>query len=356
MSNRLLQYVLVFLLVTNVLYVTSGAIHFPLSHVDVWANWLYKAKAMYEGDGSIAFLRQWSGEFAHPQYPIFLPFLFYGLYSLFGTTNELIASFISPVVYTLTLLLSYKTLVKLQLSPNQSLLFVYLFSMLSPLLAQGGRGHAGMPDIYIGLLSWVMYYLLVLSRKEVRYSWVIVACVIAASLIKTEGVILTLVILFTKEKWPTKIMQMIIATAGYWYWQSLLASLGIVESYSIQIPTLSVVTYRSIFIFGESIRELFLNVRNWYIFWWIFTLGYLAERKRKLYLPFGLFLAVFFLLYLCSTIPIERYVGSSLDRLLLQISPFWLVPFAQSFSRYLRGDLFRNHDNLIRIRIWELLK
>ena len=35
---KVLYYFLLALLVVNVCYVASGAVHFPLAHVDVWAN------------------------------------------------------------------------------------------------------------------------------------------------------------------------------------------------------------------------------------------------------------------------------------------------------------------------------
>lgn len=355
MPTRLLNYLLWFLLITNILYVTSGAIHHPLSHVDVWANWFYKAKALYLSDNQLTFLQNWHGEFAHPQYPILLPLLFSTIFSAFGP-SEVWPSLLSPIMYGLALLLCFKTLRGLNFTTNQSLVFTYLYSMLSPVLAQGGRLHAGMPDIYIAVIAWLIFYLNTLSQKEARYSWIITALVILASLIKTEGILLAIALLFTSEHWFIKFAQIIISTSGYFYWSYLLTTLGIPASYSFQLTSVANLVYRAIFIFGETVRELFFNIHNWYIFWCLFILGLFSKPNWRDYVPLALFFTTIIGIYLFSAIPIEDYVTSSLDRLLLQISPFWLVPFAQTFKKYLQGNLFRNHDNLIGIRIWELLK
>lgn len=340
MLNKICTFLLLVLLVSNVLYVTSGALHYPLSHVDVWANWLYKTKALYFSHGSLSFLSAWQSEFAHPQYPPLLPLLFFSLYQISGGVHELLPSLLSPLMYTMALVLCYQVLRKYSFTINQSLVFTYLYSMLSPVLAQGGRFHAGMPDLYIAVLAWSSYYCLVLSQKKVHYSWIIVTLVIIASMVKTEGVLLASTLLFTQEKWMTKSVQLILAVAGYIYWHSMQQYLQIPSSYSLHIPAIFEIVTRIFSTIRQLVQEMLFNINNWYIFWWLFILSLLTTKQIKMFVPFTLFLAAFFALYLFSSIPIEGYVTSSLDRLLLQISPFWLVPFARTFVIYLRGSLF----------------
>lgn len=343
MGNRVCTLLLLILLVSNVLYVTSGALHYPLSHVDVWANWLYKTKALYLSQGSLEFLGTWHGEFAHPQYPVLLPLLFFSLYQMSGGVHELLPSLLSPLMYIVVLTVCYLVLRKHSFTNNQSLVFTYLYSMLSPVLAQGGRFHAGMPDLYIAALAWLIYYFLILSQKEVKYSWTIVTLVIIASMVKTEGVLLAIALLFTQEKWSTKIIQVVISTTGYIYWFLIQQYLQISSSYSLQLPAASEIGFRIFSTLHQSVQEMLINIRNWYIFWWLFILALFTKKQITLFLPFIFFLTTFFTLYLFSSIPIEGYVTSSLDRLLLQISPFWLVPFARTFVVYLRGNPFRNY-------------
>lgn len=323
------------LIAINIVYVTSGAAHFPMSHIDVWSSWLYKAKALYLSQGSIEFLITAHNQFNHPQYPILLPLVFAFIYHLLGGVNELIVSLISPIVYVSVLYSTYITLRKFKRSPIAAVIFTYCYSMLPPLLAQGGRYHAGMPDIYLTLLHSLAVLHIYSSQnsqgRNLQKTIALVLVTIVASLIKTEGVLFVFYFLFLPIKVHQKLLAGILSLLGFFYWEWIVITAPIYQSYMLLLPTVTVISERAPTIFFESIREVFFNLRNWYGTWWLFTLMALVPHQQSRFTQktlkplLWIFLSSFFFIYLCNTTPVEGYVSSSLDRLLLQISPIWFL-------------------------------
>ena len=168
MSKRVIN-ILYLLLFINVCYVLSGVIYIPLQSLDVVGRWLFKAKAIFV-EGGMPFKTLNNPDFFlfHPHYPLLLPFLYSLFYFLIGRVWELPILLLSPIYYVLILRLAYTALKKIGLTSLQSLVYVYMYSMLSPLLAQAGRMHAGMADIIIVLLGWLVVYLWQIAKSTVK--------------------------------------------------------------------------------------------------------------------------------------------------------------------------------------------
>lgn len=178
----------VILLIVNFLYVLSGALNFSLRSIDVYSIWLYKAKAFFLLGVSMDSISNW--EFGHPQYPILLPLLFSGIYKLVNGVNEMLIFVIYPVIYSLILFIVYRLFRTLGLNVLLSLIAVYIYSMFGPLLAQGGRHHAGTADIWLVLFNWSIVYLALIffRNKEKIYQPILITVLIAiSSQIKAEG-------------------------------------------------------------------------------------------------------------------------------------------------------------------------
>jgi hypothetical protein len=195
--QRLISKIILFLIGLNFFYVLSGAIHYPLASIDVYSIWLLKAKAFYVYNGfPLEFLQNIG--YSHPHYPVFLPWFFSLIYKIIGGVNEYYVLVLYPFVYLVILFLACRFFTKIGLSKTISLFFVYIYSMLSPLLAQGGRYHAGLADIVLVLLYWIGILVAyeIARKKGSNFVWVLVLIVAIASQIKLEGVFFAWTILF----------------------------------------------------------------------------------------------------------------------------------------------------------------
>ena len=332
-GHKIAKWLLIIFLVTNVTYVTLGAIHTPLHHIDVIASWGYKALALYQHDWNLEFLTNWQGEFAHPQYPILLPIIFTSLYHLIGSVQPIVPSLLSPLIYVLILIFCYKVLRKLKFNFLFSLFGTYVCSMFPSLIAQAGREHAMMADIYLCLLYWLGVWVMLNAKSKPYLWWWLVPLVIVGSLIKTEGILLVTFLLFSPQTKQLKLTQIGIASLGLIGWQVLLNWLQIPSSYAFGVPNLFEIGSRLIIVLGESITELFGNLRNWYFFWWLylaaftlFPLSWFYPQKKLIKIMTAIMIA-WIGMYLFASIPIVGYVSSSLDRLLLQTLSLWYLIF-----------------------------
>lgn len=289
------------LIFINVIYVWSGATKFGAHSVDVYANWLLKAKVLYQNNGVIPRKIMDNPEYksAHWQYPLYLPFSIYHLYNIFGF-NENIVYRIYPFIYTLILVLAYKNI--------RSLPLVYVYSMVGPLLAQGGRYHAGNADIWITLLGW-----LIVSFRQKK--WLVALLVIVASMIKTEGVFWVVFLLDSPWLW--------LAVTPTIVWQILIKKYNLPSDFWMQFNP-------NIWGLLRGVLEEFLKIKNWYIIWPIF---FLSMKKHPLWKPLLMMLGGFGFIYLGTNIDTYAYVNSSFDRVLLQLSPLWLMIWARSLVR-----------------------
>jgi hypothetical protein len=308
---------LLVLLFINFLYVLSGAYHLSLRSVDVYAIWLYKAKMFFVNDGAII-ESLYQLEQGHPQYPVLLPYIFYTIFNITGGVNEIFVFLLYPVVYVLILFLSFKVFRKVGISVIVSLMFVYIYSMFGPFLAQAGRYHAGTADIWIVLINWIIVYLSLLfftnKNKEKVLLPVIIALLIGiSSQIKMEGVFFVFVLLFLPMKFKTRSALIFIAVLPAILWQYVSNVYAIPTSFELGIPSVFQTIERSPEILYLTIKEM-LNLNNWYIFWpLLLFVAIFSEHKSKfltkiIYPAVLLSFTAFFAVYLASSIPPSHHV------------------------------------------------
>lgn len=340
--------ILVFLILVNIFYVISGVIHFPLRSIDVYSIWLYKAKAFFMMNGDvIATLR--SMEYGHPQYPILLPFLYYQIYKAIGAANEFYVLFLYPGLYSGILFLSYKFFLKIGLNKPTSLFFVYLYSMFGPLLAQAGRMHAGTADIVILFFNWIIVLLAfkIAVEKRLESSLLIALLVAISSQVKLEGLFAAAIFLFLPLTKSKKLILILISILPTIIWFRIVNFYNIRPDFGFFIAGLGDLVTRTFIILIETAREM-VNIRNWYVFWFLFWISLFAQKGKDRFLKTTvaptLFIASFSFLasYLLADIDTRSYVSSSVDRLMLQLSPFFYVIFVERVTL-----IFRMKDSLL---------
>lgn len=317
-------------LLINILYVLVGAWRYPLRSVDVYSIWLFKAKAFYLESGlPVKTLSNPHYSYSHPYYPLLLPFTFYLFYSLLGFVTDSRILFIYPFIYALICILVYFSLRLLNLSRTKSLLFTYIYSHLSVLLAQSGRQHAGNADIFITLLLWI----LLTHHLRTRKFWLFPVVIAVASQIKIEGIILIILLAFIPLLKLKKLIFTGLSSILFILWQVLRIKLQFPVDQPYIIYPLSEIIVRSLQIVKYTIIEL-LNFRNWYLFWPLFFLLLIFVNRRypKSYPRFWhrslwIIIPVFGANYLFSYYTPQVYMTSSLDRVLFQLTPLFYPLF-----------------------------
>ncbi len=334
--RTIITWILLILLGINVLYVCSGVLNFPMRSMDTIGIWMLKAKAIYVEKGFPKdILTSPNFEYSHQQYPLGLPFLFSLSFFVIGGVHEIIPLLFSPLIYIGILYLVYRV-TSLYLSKNRALTLTYIYSMLSPLLGQAGRGHAGNADLYIVAIIWFMLY--ILHQKATWKTPVSLACLVGlASQIKAEGIFLLPLLLFLDIPLKKKIFLCLIAILPMMIWTSVIASLHIPTDLIYRMPSIPMI-FPKIFTIMENVLKEMVKFQNWYFLWpcWILLLGVQVSFKtlnKRIILPMfcivgTLFGATFFF----STLNTASYIQSSADRLLLQLTPWVIVMIADRVS------------------------
>lgn len=330
----------------NVLYVFAGVLNFPLRSVDAYSDWMLKAKVLYLSPTfPLHFFQNWEYMASHMQYPILLPLIISTLYSVFGFNDHLI-TFIYPLMYLAIIFICWKSLRALQIHPHFAIACTYIYSMLSPLLAQGGRGHAGNADIVLVFLYWVAIYVVIkyyLTNKVLLFLTVIAMC---ASQIKSEGVILASLFLFLPISRNKKLLTVFFSIVPAVLWGFFVKQQNFASDILYAPVTIHEFLLRTGSVIYGYLLEL-VNYRNWYIFWIVsilllFIPTELHEKTKKIFLPTALCMLIvimgsYLLAHFARTeIHILRYVCSSADRVLFQLSPFIFLYVAESLSSVLR--------------------
>lgn len=331
--TTLLSIFFVVLIGVNVVYTLSGVRSFGVSSIDSTAIWLFKAKATWlEGGLPWQTLRKPELAYQHPQYPVLLPSLTSLSFTLFGESGDQVALLFYPVMYVTVLALCYLVLWQLKLPIPVALGATYFYSMFSPLLAAAGRRHAGEADIIVTLIAWVILALIQTLQKNPRYilriSWSITLLIMLASQVKMEGLFLALVLIFLPTSRSTKLIQLLASSLPFIVWSIVVHLTNLPSDFGFIFPGPALFLSRTIEITFGVVRET-LQFNQWYLFWPVFGLAISVWPShllwvKKTVVPTTLGMCSLFLLtYLCTSLNTTDHLISSLDRVMLQLSP-WL--------------------------------
>jgi len=301
-------------LVINIVYVVMGVAKYGCQHVDAYGIWMLKARAWTRGTEALQnVLKNEKFGYSHQQYPLLLPAMMTGWARLFGTVESFV--WVYPLVYVAVLVALYRL--------TGSLGWTTAATFMGPLMAQGGRLHAGLADIWICLL--VGLGLLAIKHRSLAWLTIIV---MVASQMKTEGIFLMALFTGMPGSWSKKIGWMILAAIPFMWWQWQVRVWGLPSDIGFYWPGVGELARRVPLIIELVIKEM-LNWQNWYVVWIIWWVTLLSARggfsplKRESLRILGLMGLGYVGVYLFSSLDPVRYVSSSIDRVMLQLLPVW---------------------------------
>jgi hypothetical protein len=334
---KILKYLLLFLILLNVVYAFVGAYFYPLASIDAIGIWLLKAKSFYLSGGfPLEFLKNTTFIYSHPHYPLLLPFIFSIFYFLLGGVKESLIVFIYPLTFIVVLFFIYKLLREFGFTQIIALIFTYIYSMFSPLLAQAGRKHAGEADIFILLANLLVVFIALKMFKNKQRNlgtFLVVLIIMIASQIKLEGIFIITTLVFMPIPKQTKLIAGIISLIPFLIWNFTAFYLHLPNDFYFLIPPLQEIFMRIFAIVGYVLFEM-IKLNNWYIFWPVFLLSIVLIKTKNIFLrkfvipSFLVISALYFCVYVFSSINPAAYVPSSIDRVLIQISPYFFLWFA----------------------------
>lgn len=339
--RKIIKIGIILFIFINFLYAVSGAIHYPLQSIDVYAYWFLKAKNFYV-NGILPLTNLNIYSYSHPQHPILLPIIVSFIYRIIGGVKEIPVFLVYPFIYLAILFSAYKFFRKLGVNETVSLVVTYVYSMFSPLLAMAGRKHAGEADIFITLINWGVVHLVFNYLKDKKIKWLIATSVLimVGSQIKTEGVITAVIFLFIPIARNRKAILLFVSMLPAIIWNLIVIKAPLIRDFGWMFPGGFSTIKRIGEVFYYTLVEM-ANVRNWYIFWPIFWLSFLFGRKEnktilKVTTNTVLAIGVFYLAnFVFSTFTPLEYVPGAMDRILIQFSPFILGSFALKLEVYL---------------------
>lgn len=348
------------LLMINVAYAATGVWRYGSQHIDAYGIWMLKAKAIHEERGiPFGFLRDPAYAYSHQTYPLLLPVLLsLGEWTLW----------LYPMAYVMILLLLYRIFRNENQSHLSSLAWTTAASFMGPLIAQGGRMHVGLADIWICLL--VVLCMVFSQRKQ---WWGVVGAVMIASMVKTEGIFLIAFLFFTpgvnQWRFPNTpgVLRILIALTPFLVWQVMVRMWGLPSDVVFGWPGFGELFHRAMIVVVGVGKEM-MNWRNWYVIWPLFWLNiflYFPQfANQRARLPKGVRLRALFAgisekqrrednslgkqpvslkkgdkfgmtlifmtlgyvaVYLFADMDTAGYVASSIDRIMLQLLPLWWI-------------------------------
>jgi hypothetical protein len=311
----MIRKLLLLVLAINIAYVLTGVARFGSQHVDAYGIWMLKAKAWVTAGGvPVELLRDPDYVYSHQQYPLLLPAMMAGWAEVFGSVESFV--WVYPVLYGLVLVVLYRL--------TGNLAWTVTASFMGPLMAQGGRGHAGLADIWITLL--VGLAMLAVRKQSVFWLTIIVAL---ASQIKLEGIFLAALFFGMVLPWRHKMGWMLLSAVPFLWWQWQVREWALLSDLGLYWPGLPALFNRLILIGGLVIREM-LNWRNWYIVWPLWWVTFVIKTQRSKVKDQSIELKVlgimglgYVVVYLFSQLEPAVYVSSSIDRVMLQLLPLW---------------------------------
>ncbi len=334
--KRICIYICFALLVINVLYAVTGVWRYGSQHIDAYGIWMLKAKAIRLERGiPLKLLQDSTYAYSHQTYPFLLPsMLSLGEWTLW----------LYPLAYGMILMLLYRILRNERHSHLSALAWTTVASFMGPLIAQGGRLHVGLADIWICLLV-VLSMVFVQQKKW----WGVVGVVMIASMIKTEGVLL-ISFLLVQDRTPSWILRYIVAAIPFIVWQIAVQVWALPSDVMFGWPGFAELLHR-LMIVAVGVGKEMLNWRNWYVVWGIWVVNlFSSTRKSRSSTPasgvrlrssftgvsekgeekkwgriLGIMVMGYVAVYLFAQMDTVGYVASSVDRIMLQLLPLWWV-------------------------------
>jgi hypothetical protein len=322
------------------LIVIGDSMLMPVYSGDAYAIWGLKAKVLfYEGFKSNYFHNPNLG-YSHLDYPLLVPMLISGVYSILGTADDSYGKIIYPFIYLLFIGLVFSA-ARRKLDLEKSLLLTALLASIPALIRWSGAGTAD--TVLTFFYAGSILHLIVFMEKENIYDLMLSAFYSSLCILtKNEGLPLALINIFIfiifhsipkrDAKYFPAYVAVIIIPCIPWF------------VFSGNIPKIHENSLAGIDIahFGENIERLkiiipaflkeYCNIQNWGFFW-IMTIpfGLLFRNNLKnrilaiLFLLFILHTSLYVFIYIIYPIHLEWLMKTTLQRLILHTTPAILL-------------------------------
>lgn len=309
-------------------------------------NWEIKARYAFFNGGVIpaSYYSSAGRAFSHPEYPLGIPFTELWLYLWMGEPNQFWVKIIFPLFYVACAPLLAILTARLSGKRWLGLLVASLFAFVPSISASPGGIVVGYVDVPLGVFYLTaLGYLLCWFKDNARSSLIVfAACAALLPWIKTEGVILFLVLVLLgvslrviKHRTTQFLVSILPGVIVLFAWRVYLKLIHVWPHSDFSPPGLSLLRHnlgRLLDIAGILLAEL-SETAHWSIFWLLAGVAVvylLASRKlEKIAVAFAVLLPIvlYSLIYLFSTWPsYTAHMTSSLPRLLLHVTPAaWLA-------------------------------
>lgn len=327
------------LLIVICLYVVFESISRPLLAWDGWATWLFRSKIFFF-DNTI---KPESLVYSGSDYPLVISLYSTFLYKLIGSVNDKLVLLAYPLFFISLVMIFYGS-TKEYIGEKKALFFTILLALLQNLIRHGGYFESGMADLPLAYF-FLMDFTLLLSflRKPNLRSMLILQFVIGiTALIKNEGVpfgiIMELVIIYTliRNKYFKLIGLVGVFIFLYLSWEVYKNWYGIHLNDLLNRRTFDLIRLPEI---AKGFVIEMLNIKNWNLLWFAFTLSAIATVKtwsrarfKIVYLFIFAQLLIYGYIFLITPIDVNVHIKNVVDRLFLHIAPLALFAIAMQFA------------------------
>lgn len=337
-SDLLLSLVLM-LAVLDLLSTTLTA---PFLYGDAVSFWAPKAKIFYHHRLAPFLAFRDLPEFAHPDYPLFLPLTEVWLFLWMGQVNEYVMKIVFPV-YTILLIIGVWAFTSRLSGKRAGLIAAILFATTPIVVRHGAQGYA---DIMLTFYYWVATALLLVWFQTPRSPLLILGAIFLGltGWVKNEGLPLILIngcalgvyLLGSRRSGSMGVPRVVflfggIAAGIVLPWLFVRYSFGF-ES-DLRIPSLiSMLSVERVWLIGKGfIRELFAPssvLTRWNLVWYalvsVVVLHIRTLWRSLLRYPVLLIAGQVLLyssVYMITPYDVEWHLDTSVDRLLLHLYP-----------------------------------
>jgi hypothetical protein len=342
---NLLKIICLSILILEVVYMIIFWLIYPIYAWDAVALWDARAKYFYyNGDlGYLLFLKEHPR--LHPSYPLLVPMNLTFFYSIFFQYHHF--SKIIFIFYFLFLFLFvYSSLRQCKLNSTYSLLISSLFTITGNFFFHGIIAYADLGLTFFYTTSTILLFFFIKTGKK---SYLLNSAIILGLMawVKEEGIILMLLNIFIliiyqivlKREKKIQFKDFFINNLYFfisfliylpWFLIIIIFNLQSDFIYNFSKFDLNAITKDLKIIFVAVIKEL-LNYGNWGFLMWP-TIFLILMMKMKLLFKNPNFLLFIFcilhfflyiLVYLITPLPLEWHLGTSLDRMLLHLTPIF---------------------------------
>lgn len=353
--------VLLIIILSQVFYAFLFATLLPISGWDALQTWVFKGKVFFYDMGiSSGFLKDPS---SHPDYPLLIPLTFSWVYTAMGYVNDEMVRIIYPLQYVCLLVIFYYTIRKAS-TKRISLLFTTLLSMTPVIMVHtsgfivriGGLysgdfvGYADLALSIFFLGAGAFFYHYILEGNS-AYLLTAVLFLTMGAWTKNEGLVLLLVggVLITvslaygeRIKYQFILMTWGISGVITLPWLIYKTHFNISSEYTpnmnaeVMQNNLWRLPYIVKMFFYVLLRDTDLYNYAWYGYI-ISSLINLRESLRNPLFSLHVMLLVQFtayiFIYLISPLEIKQHIGTSIDRVIIHLTPLAMMVMAVNINR-----------------------